>query len=166
MKNSLLIIMTFAVVSLCVVSCTSFLNVCEEIECNTGTLNEDCTCDCPDGFSGDNCEIEDLCFNVTCDYDGNCVDGTCVCTSLTQDYITGDWLIAGSLEYSFAADGTWDLKNNPDNGTYTISDSPKRINISSSVGADYYWDLPEDQFTCDEFHLVQDNGAEGDAVRQ
>lgn len=36
---------------------------------------------CPTGFSGTNCEIEDLCViqNVNCQNGGACVDGTCDC---------------------------------------------------------------------------------------
>lgn len=57
-------------------------NLCAIETCNTGTLDEEsCTCDCPDGFSGSSCEVEDLCVtqNVSCENGGTCVDGTCDC---------------------------------------------------------------------------------------
>lgn len=38
---------------------------CKKIECGPGECVEG-TCDCPCGFSGVHCEIEDLCFGVVC----------------------------------------------------------------------------------------------------
>jgi len=63
-------------------SCNSSDESCPTINCNTGTLNEEtCTCDCPVGFIGANCDIEDLCVtqSVVCQNGGVCVDGTCDC---------------------------------------------------------------------------------------
>lgn len=50
---------------------------CDEVDCGTGTCVEG-TCDCPDAYSGTNCEIFDACFGVDCG-PGTCTDGTCDC---------------------------------------------------------------------------------------
>jgi len=57
-------------------------DTCPVKECNTGVLNDEtCNCDCPAGFSGDDCSTEDLCITneVDCLNGGTCVDGTCEC---------------------------------------------------------------------------------------
>ena len=48
---------------------------CEDLECGPGNC-VDGICDCPCGFTGANCEIEELCFGV------NCCNG--VCDPLTE----------------------------------------------------------------------------------
>ena len=56
--------------------------ICVTINCNTGILDEEtCTCDCPIGFSGANCDVEDLCItqNLECQNGGICLAGTCDC---------------------------------------------------------------------------------------
>ncbi len=57
-----------------------FLDPCANINCNSGTC-ESGTCNCPEGFSGINCEVESLCFsgNIECENGGICLDGTCNC---------------------------------------------------------------------------------------
>lgn len=62
---------------------TSCSDPCKDIVCeNAGTCDEG-VCTCLDGFSGTNCEIEDLCItqDVTCNNGGTCLDGTCTCTT-------------------------------------------------------------------------------------
>ena len=55
---------------------------CINLNCNSGKLNLDiCECDCPNGFSGLECEIEDLCLSqsINCLNGGTCVEGICEC---------------------------------------------------------------------------------------
>ena len=54
---------------------------CEGINCSNGGKCEKGECECPDGFSGDRCELEDKCLTgaVNCQNDGVCVDGKCDC---------------------------------------------------------------------------------------
>lgn len=62
---------------------TSCSDPCKDVVCeNEGTCDEG-VCTCLDGFSGTNCEIEDLCVTqaITCDNGGTCLDGTCDCTA-------------------------------------------------------------------------------------
>ncbi len=55
---------------------------CPEIECNGAIQNaETCLCDCPEGYSGANCEQENLCITqeVDCQNGGTCANGICDC---------------------------------------------------------------------------------------
>ena len=57
------------------------IDPCENITCNNGGTCIEGTCNCPDGFSGPQCEIEDLCItqNVECMNGGVCDEGNCDC---------------------------------------------------------------------------------------
>lgn len=50
---------------------------CKDLECGPGDC-VDGICNCPDGFSGFNCEVNDLCFGLRC-LNGNCDPDTESC---------------------------------------------------------------------------------------
>jgi len=83
MKRINLLLLVFSLLTIVLISesCKKDES-CPTIDCNTGTLNDEtCACDCPIGFSGISCEIEDSCVtqNVECQNGGTCVDGICEC---------------------------------------------------------------------------------------
>ena len=70
-------------ISLLTLNFSACSNKCKDVVCqNNGTCN-DGLCECPSGFSGTNCEIEDLCItqNVQCLNGGTCADGKCDCVT-------------------------------------------------------------------------------------
>ncbi len=59
-------------------------NGCDPNQCGSNTcenggqcINE--VCDCPEGYIGTSCEVEDLCSGIDCLNDGICLDGLCDC---------------------------------------------------------------------------------------
>lgn len=113
MKNLLLVFIAFS--SLFIFSCS---DPCDDINCGPGTCVEG-DCVCPDGFSGVNCEIEDLCFNVDCG-NGTCDQntGSCLCDEgyegdnceiRIKDKYLGTWVSMG-----------WKCISDPDPDEVTI----------------------------------------------
>ena len=74
-KSILLSVAVFCTI-LSIQSCS---DDCDDIICENGGTCDDGICDCPDGFSGTNCEIQDLCFGIICNNGGTCIDGSCDC---------------------------------------------------------------------------------------
>lgn len=74
----------FSFYPILLIFCTSLLIVscdpCEDVNCINGSCEKG-VCICPNGFSGPECSIEDLCItqNVVCQNGGICNDGTCEC---------------------------------------------------------------------------------------
>ena len=58
---------------------SSCKDLCKNITCENGGSCNEGICNCPSGYSGENCEIVDPCLNVTCQNGGSCVNGACNC---------------------------------------------------------------------------------------
>ncbi|UTW64500.1 hypothetical protein KFE98_10290 [bacterium SCSIO 12741] len=67
--------------SLAIISQSCKKDKCEEVSCSNGGVCVDGTCECPSGFSGENCQTEDKCITsgVSCQNGGTCVNGACDC---------------------------------------------------------------------------------------
>lgn len=88
-------------------SCSSLegdIDLCENITCENGGTCDEGICDCPDGFSGTNCEIEDLCITnpIECQNGGtansdctacDCPEGTSGlnCETVWRDALIGSY---------------------------------------------------------------------------
>lgn len=52
---------------------------CSSVVCYNGGVCVSGFCDCPPGYSGDQCQTADPCYNITCYNGGICVNGLCDC---------------------------------------------------------------------------------------
>lgn len=72
-------------------------DLCKDIDCGPGDCIEG-ICDCPDGFSGDNCEIE-FCFGVDC-INGDCDPQTETCNCYPDYYGEGCNILCVNGEFT------------------------------------------------------------------
>ena len=89
----------------------------------------------------------DPCDSITCSYDGECNQGICVCTMLTQNYIIGTW-VSSSTTITFKTGGEYDTSFGTI-GTYLIDSTNRIINLDNESEL---WEIDTDGFTCDKFH--------------
>lgn len=146
MKNLLYLFIALGL-SFSVASCGK----CRKVECDNGGECVDGTCDCPAGFSGESCEIEDLCItqNVTC-VNGECEDGECDCDAYYYGATCNEHCVWGTYSdgdckcnVGFEGDNceTYSRDKFIGNYTYTTSGCTTEPNHNSTIEADE--DLPE-----------------------
>ncbi len=73
----------FPILMMAVLFASSCSNPCEDVICLNGGVCDDGTCICPEGFTGDNCQLAaaTACDTVVCFNGGVCIDGACLCPS-------------------------------------------------------------------------------------
>jgi len=78
MKLTKLLSILILGLGLCLSSCT---DPCDDVACLNGGACAEGDCSCPNGFSGDNCAIEDFCVTqpINCLNGGTCLNGGCDC---------------------------------------------------------------------------------------
>lgn len=107
---------------------------CQNVTCQNGGTCDDGSCQCPEGFSGVNCEIvpePDPCESIICENGGSCVDGLCEC----PPGFTGEFCqtpVVLSLQSSFGTEADfmveiddifaiwWDKDFDKPNGVETV----------------------------------------------
>ena len=80
--------------SIIFVSC----DACRKVECENGGTCVEGICDCPEGYSGTTCNVEDLCVtqNVVCENGHNCITGTCDCKQPYYGELCADYCLYGT----------------------------------------------------------------------
>lgn len=74
--TSILVLTAFATITY--TACIK--DTCEDVICQHNGICKEGKCQCPSGYSGDNCEIvTDPCVLVQCKNEGVCKDGKCQC---------------------------------------------------------------------------------------
>lgn len=112
---------SFVIISYCFIILCTGCNPCKETNCFNGGVCIEGDCNCPEGYSGLQCENYDECYDVDCLNGGFCINGICDCppgftgphcedeidpTSMTITGITvNDWPGVGN---------DWDAAGYPD----------------------------------------------------
>lgn len=52
---------------------------CKDTNCLNSGICNDGKCDCPDGFSGEHCEVRNSCFGLKCENGSTCKGDSCAC---------------------------------------------------------------------------------------
>ena len=120
------VVLIFTVMTLIVlgftISCEKKTESCLENLCQNGGNCIVGICNCPNGFTGEKCEI-DVCQNVTCDAPKTCLDGECICpTGFKGDNcevkvvqsITVKEIIVSEFPSKKSDGALWDQDGNPD----------------------------------------------------
>ena len=95
------------------------------------------------------------CEDVTCEYDGVCEDGECLCSDVTTNYLVGTWIIesTGNVVGTFNSDNTYidsfgnEVTWSLDASTNTITFTPGNTLIISGT-----------EFSCTQMNVTIDNG--------
>lgn len=103
MKNLINMLMAVTVAAFIFTGCVE--DTCDTLVCQNGATCIDNACDCPEGFTGKECEeIIDLCEDVTCEGAQTCDEGVCGCTDGFEG-INCDMLAVGKFI------GNWDAED-------------------------------------------------------
>lgn len=91
----------------------------------------------------------DSCDGVTCDYDGTCESGDCICSDVTTNYLLGDWELEGTGEFlgTFGQDTYTDKFGNV--VSYELNSQAKIISLESGNKLV----IQDDGFSCNQMMI-------------
>lgn len=161
MKNrSLHILISMLFITLVLISCEQTTSQkkaspdpCKEVTCLNGGICDAGLCNCPDGFSGTDCSIEDKCItqNPTCKSYEKCEDGICILDKMTEEYLHGKWKV-GSESFEFKPEGSF--TEGLRGGYYKAQPDLNKIDFMATKDGKPYntWTI-DGQFTSDKFSV-------------